>query len=97
MQLVTAFSPPHRQKKTRHADQDHETTQAPLRTSPDRPGPGNPGRFQFPRLRASLKVLGDLFIKVVKMMIADRLLHDHRHLTDSKKIGGPRQVTRTAS
>ena len=47
--------------------------------------------FLFPDFGASLKVLGDLFIKVVKMMIAPivfcTIVTGITSLTDSKKIG----------
>src|SRR4026208_684959 len=47
--------------------------------------------FLFPDFGASLKVLGDLFIKVVKMMIAPivfcPIVTGITSLTDSKKIG----------
>ena len=47
--------------------------------------------FLFPDFGASLKVLGDLFVKVVKMMIAPivfcTIVTGITSLTDSKKIG----------
>ena len=81
MQLVMAFSPPHRQRRPRHADQDHESTQAPLRTGPDRPGPGNPGRVPVPRLRGEPEgARGPVRQGREDDDRADRVLHDrHRH------------------
>ena len=47
--------------------------------------------FLFPDFGASLKVLGDLFVKIVKMMIAPivfcTIVTGITSLTDSKKIG----------